>query len=67
MVGILKGLKSGDSTENNTKAFSVIIAFSGGVWRMSLQTLIMASIMLITDKSVVRLTVVLSRETQTWT
>ncbi|KIM84203.1 hypothetical protein PILCRDRAFT_6481 [Piloderma croceum F 1598] len=32
MIGILKGLKSGDSTENNTKAFSVIIAFSGGVW-----------------------------------
>jgi hypothetical protein len=33
MVGILKGLKSEDSTENNTKAFSVLIAFSGGVWR----------------------------------
>jgi hypothetical protein len=33
MVGILKRLKSNDSTENNTKAFSVIIAFSGGVWR----------------------------------
>ncbi|KAI0052263.1 MFS general substrate transporter [Auriscalpium vulgare] len=32
MVGILKGLKSDDSTENNTKAFSVLIAFSGGVW-----------------------------------
>jgi hypothetical protein len=34
MVGILKGLKSDESTENNTKAFSVLIAFSGGVWRM---------------------------------
>ncbi|KAH8117920.1 MFS general substrate transporter [Phellopilus nigrolimitatus] len=32
MVGILKGLKSDESTENNTKAFSVLIAFSGGVW-----------------------------------
>ena len=34
MVGILKGLKSDQSTENNTKAFSVLIAFSGGVWCM---------------------------------
>ena len=33
MVGMLKGLKSDASTENNTKAFSVLIAFSGGVWR----------------------------------
>lgn len=33
MVGILKGLKSDESVENNTKAFSVLIAFSGGVWR----------------------------------
>ncbi|KAJ8072859.1 hypothetical protein PM082_016418 [Marasmius tenuissimus] len=32
MVGILKGMKSDASTENNTKAFSVLIAFSGGVW-----------------------------------
>ncbi|VDB85671.1 unnamed protein product [Peniophora sp. CBMAI 1063] len=32
MVGILKGLKSDQSTENNTKSFSVLIAFSGGVW-----------------------------------
>lgn len=32
MVGILKGVKYDASTENNTKAFSVIIAFSGGVW-----------------------------------
>ncbi|TFK93709.1 MFS general substrate transporter [Polyporus arcularius HHB13444] len=32
MVGVLKGLKSDSSTENNTKAFSVLIAFSGGVW-----------------------------------
>ena len=34
MVGILKGLKSDASVENNTKAFSVLIAFSGGVWCM---------------------------------
>ncbi|KAJ7649889.1 MFS general substrate transporter [Roridomyces roridus] len=32
MVGILKGIKSDASTENNTKAFSVLIAFSGAVW-----------------------------------
>ena len=32
MVGILKGLRSDESTENNTRAFSVLIAFSGGVW-----------------------------------
>jgi hypothetical protein len=33
MVGILKGVKADESTENNTKAFSILIAFSGGVWR----------------------------------
>lgn len=32
MVGILKALKSDESTENNTRAFSVLIAFAGGVW-----------------------------------
>lgn len=32
MVGILKAMKAGDSTENNTKAYSVMIAFSGGIW-----------------------------------
>ncbi|KAH7884476.1 MFS general substrate transporter [Phlebopus sp. FC_14] len=32
MVGILEGLKAGDSAENNTRAFSVLIAFSGAVW-----------------------------------
>ncbi|KAH8809474.1 autophagy-related protein 22-like protein [Flagelloscypha sp. PMI_526] len=32
MVGILKGVKSDESVENNTKAFSILIAFSGGVW-----------------------------------
>ncbi|KAI6042904.1 MFS general substrate transporter [Pisolithus marmoratus] len=32
MVGILEAMKIGDSSENNTKAFSVLIAFSGGVW-----------------------------------
>lgn len=33
MIGILKALKAEESTENNTKAFSVLIAFSGGAWR----------------------------------
>jgi hypothetical protein len=33
MVGILKGIHAEDSTENNTKGFSVLIAFSGAVWR----------------------------------
>ncbi|KAF7973915.1 hypothetical protein HWV62_13964 [Athelia sp. TMB] len=32
MVGILRGLKPEASTVNNTKAFSIIIAFAGGVW-----------------------------------
>ncbi|KAH9168848.1 MFS general substrate transporter [Lactarius sanguifluus] len=32
MVGILKALHADASPENNTKAFSVLIAFSGGVW-----------------------------------
>lgn len=32
MVGILKGMKSDASTENNTRAFSALIAFAGGVW-----------------------------------
>ncbi|KZT51390.1 MFS general substrate transporter [Calocera cornea HHB12733] len=32
MVGILNGLRSDASTENNTWAFSVLIAFAGGVW-----------------------------------
>ncbi|KAF9475099.1 MFS general substrate transporter [Pholiota conissans] len=32
MVGILKGVHAEESTENNTKAFSVLIAFSGAVW-----------------------------------
>ncbi|KAI9439823.1 MFS general substrate transporter [Lactarius indigo] len=32
MVGILKALHADASPENNTRAFSVLIAFSGGVW-----------------------------------
>ncbi|KAG8706466.1 hypothetical protein FRC09_002395 [Ceratobasidium sp. 395] len=32
MVGVLKGLHSDSSTEANTKAFSVLIALSGGFW-----------------------------------
>jgi hypothetical protein len=33
MIGILKAVKSDRSVENNTKAFNVLLAFSGGVWR----------------------------------
>jgi hypothetical protein len=40
MVGILKGIKSDASTENNTKAFSILIAFSGAVWRRYSQWLL---------------------------
>jgi len=32
MIGILKAVKSDVSIENNTKAFRVLLAFSGGVW-----------------------------------
>ncbi|KAF8485992.1 hypothetical protein DFH94DRAFT_709504 [Russula ochroleuca] len=32
MIGILKVVKSDRSVENNTKAFNVLLAFSGGVW-----------------------------------
>ncbi|KAI9463268.1 MFS general substrate transporter [Lactarius psammicola] len=32
MVGILKALDADASVENNTRALSVLIAFSGGVW-----------------------------------
>ncbi|KAJ7018829.1 MFS general substrate transporter [Mycena alexandri] len=32
MVGIFKAVKSDESTANNTKAFSILIAFSGAVW-----------------------------------
>ncbi|KAF9526404.1 MFS general substrate transporter [Crepidotus variabilis] len=32
MVGIIKGLHAEKNSENNTKAFSVLIAFSGAVW-----------------------------------
>jgi hypothetical protein len=39
MVGILKALNADASAENNTKAFSVLIAFSGGVWCSSLHWL----------------------------
>jgi hypothetical protein len=32
MVGILKAVKSDESVKNNTMAFSVLLAFTGGVW-----------------------------------
>jgi len=39
MVGILKAVKSEETTENNTRAFSILLAFAGGVWRESLHRL----------------------------
>jgi len=39
MVGILKAVKSEETTENNTRAFSILLAFSGGIWRESLHQL----------------------------
>lgn len=62
MVGILKGLKSDTSTENNTKAFSVLIAFSGGVWRTSAHIQAPSRIAEKPGYSVVRAAVVLPRE-----
>jgi len=32
MIGILKAVKSDVRVENNTKAFNVLLAFSGGIW-----------------------------------
>jgi len=32
MIGILRAVKSDVSVENNTMAFSVLLAFSGGIW-----------------------------------
>jgi len=32
MIGILKAVKSDVSVENNTTAFRVLLAFSGGIW-----------------------------------
>ena len=32
MIGILKAVKSDESVKNNTMAFSVLLAFTGGVW-----------------------------------
>jgi len=32
IVGILKAVKSDASVQNNTKAFNVLLAFTGGVW-----------------------------------
>ena len=39
IVGILKAVKSEETTENNTRAFSILLAFSGGIWRESLHQL----------------------------
>ena len=42
IVGILKAVKSEETTENNTRAFSILLAFSGGIWRESLHQLVHA-------------------------
>jgi hypothetical protein len=38
MVGILTAVEAGANTTNNTKAFSILIAFSGGVWSEAIDT-----------------------------
>jgi hypothetical protein len=63
MVGILKALKSDASVENNTKAFSVLIAFAGGVWCKSIAS--SAAKCLIDEISAMRFTLVLLGETST--
>lgn len=45
MVGILKGIHSSDSVEQNTKALSITVAFSGAAW------LILALPWFLTEKS----------------
>ena len=47
MIGILKAVKSDRSVENNTKAFNVLLAFSGGVWRSFLRQLLYPTVHLI--------------------
>jgi hypothetical protein len=32
MVGILKGVKGDAFVDNNTRAFSILLAFSGATW-----------------------------------
>ena len=66
MVGILKGLKSDASTENNTKAFSALIAFSGGVWRMYRPSCFLCLIANIAFHSPLRPSLVLPGETSPW-
>jgi len=44
VVGILKALKADESVHKNTKAFSVFIAFTGGVWCSSLPFTILLSV-----------------------
>ena len=47
MVGILKAVKPDTSSENNTKAFNVLLAFSGGVGGSFLRHLLYALVHLI--------------------
>lgn len=51
MIGILKALKSNASVDNNTKAFNVLLAFSGGVWCSLSRQLLYATLNLILSTS----------------
>jgi len=51
MIGILEALKSNASVENNTKAFNVLLAFSGGVWCSFPRQLLYALVNLILSMS----------------
>lgn len=66
MIGILKGLKPDESTENNTKAFSVLIAFAGGVWGELFLFYKVPSMMLTAICSSLCSALVHSREAATW-
>jgi hypothetical protein len=68
MVGIVKALHAEDSAENNTKAFSVLTAFSGGVWRkffffFAKSPIFYKNALIMPHRSFVRLAMVLPRET----
>jgi hypothetical protein len=47
IIGILKAVKSDTSAENNTNAFNVVLAFTGGVWRSFPRRLLNALVYLI--------------------
>lgn len=65
MVGILKAVKSDQSTENNTRAFSILLAFAGGMWRKS--NIFRCRLSTYQVYSPLLHTMVYLRETATWT